>query len=161
MFNSFISKIEPNIVKIVLDHAYWVQAMQEELNEFQRKKVWRLVPTLKDALVVRMKWVFQNKLDKEGNLICNKAQLVVKGYCQEEGIDYEEAFVPVARLESVQIFIAYAAYKNFEIFQMDVKCAFLNGELKEMVYVEQPPGFVNEKYPNHYYILDKVVYGLK
>nr|KAJ0227036.1 hypothetical protein LSAT_V11C100049630 [Lactuca sativa] len=113
------------------------------------------------ASVVGLKWVFRNKLDKEGNVIRNKARLVVKGYCQEEGIDYEENFAPVARLESVRIFLAYAAHKNFKVFQMDVKCAFLNGELEETVYVEQPPGFVNEKYPDHCYVLDKAVYGLK
>ncbi|XP_023748406.1 uncharacterized protein LOC111896671 [Lactuca sativa] len=135
--------------------------MQEELNEFECNKVWRLIPTPKDALVVGLKWVFWNKLDKEGNVIRNKARMVVKGYCQEEGVDYEENFALVARLESVWIFLAYVAHKNFEVYQMDVKCMFLNGELDETVYVEQPPGFVNEKYPNDNYILDKVVYGLK
>ena len=79
--------------------------------------------------MVGLKWVFSNKLDKEGNVIRNKARLLVKEYCQEEGIDYEETFAPVARLESVRIFLAYAAHKNFDVFQMDVKCAFLNGEL--------------------------------
>jgi len=100
-------------------------------------------------------------MDKEGNVIRNKARLVVKGYCQEEGIDYEETFAPVARLESVRIFLAYAAHKNFDVYQMDVKCAFLNGELEETVYIEQPAGFVNPKYPDHCYVLDKAVYGLK
>ena len=161
MFNSFVSKVEPKTVNIALDHSDWVQAMQDELNEFERNKVWRLIPTPPDASVVGLKWVFRNKMDKEGNVITNKARLVVKGYCQEEGIDYEETFAPVARLESVRIFLAYAAHKNFEVFQMDIKCALLNGELEETVYVEQPPGFVNEKYPNHCYILDKAVYGLK
>ena len=104
-----------------------------------------MIPTPKDASVVGLKWVFRNKLDKEGNVIRNKARLVVKGYCQEEGIDYEETFTLVVRLESVRIFLAYAAHKNFKVFQMDVKCAFLNGELEETVYVEQPPSFVNEK----------------
>ena len=101
MFNSFISKIEPKTVNIALDHSDWVQAMQDELNEFERNKVWRLIPTPKDASVVGLKWVFRNKMDKEGNVIRNKARIVVKGYCQEEGIDYEETFAPVARLESV------------------------------------------------------------
>ncbi|KAI3515898.1 hypothetical protein L1887_14803 [Cichorium endivia] len=161
MFHSFISKIEPKTVKVALDHADWVQAMQDELNEFERNKVWRLVPTPEKASVLGMKWVFRNKLDKEGNVIRNKARLVVKGYCQEEGIDYEETFAPVARLESVRIFLAYAAHKGFDVYQMDVKCAFLNGELEETVFVEQPPGFVNSKHPDHCYVLDKVVYGLK
>ncbi|KAI3791236.1 hypothetical protein L2E82_04934 [Cichorium intybus] len=161
MFHSFISKIEPKTVKVALDHADWVQAMQDELNEFERNRVWRLVPTPEKASVLGMKWVFRNKLDKEGNVIRNKARLVVKGYCQEEGIDYEETFAPVARLESVRIFLAYAAHKCFDVYQMDVKCAFLNGELEETVYVEQPPGFVSSKHPDHCYVLDKAVYGLK
>ena len=135
--------------------------MQDELSEFERNKVWRLISTPKDASVVGLKRVFRNKMDKEGNVIRNKERLVVKGYCQEEGIDYEETFTPVARLESIRIFMAYAAHKNFEGYQMDVKCAFLNGELEETVYVEQPPCFLNEKYPDHRYILDKAVYCLK
>ncbi|KAL4564910.1 hypothetical protein LXL04_028986 [Taraxacum kok-saghyz] len=159
--NAFLSKIEPKNVKIALDHSDWVEAMQAELNEFERNKVWRLIPTPPDVSVVGLKWVFRNKVDKEGNVVRNKARLVVKGYCQQEGIDYEETFAPVARLEAVRIFLAYAASKNFQVYQMDVKCAFLNGELEETVYVEQPPGFVNEKFPDHCYILDKAVYGLK
>ena len=135
--------------------------MQDELNEFERNKVWRLIPTPPDASVVGLKWVFRNKIDKEGNNIRNKVRLVVKAYRQKEGIDYEETFTLVARLESFRIFLAYAVHKNIEVFQMDVKCAFLNGGLEETVYIEQPPGFVNEKYPNHCYILDKAVYGLK
>ena len=87
MFNSFVSKIEPKTINVALDHSDWVQAMQDELHEFERNRVWRLIPTPKDASVVGLKWVFRNMLDKEGNFIRNKAQLVVKGYCQEEGID--------------------------------------------------------------------------
>ena len=136
MFNSFVSKIEPKIVNVVLDHAYSLKAMQEELNEFERNKVWRLVPILDNALVIGIKWVFRNKMDKEGNVIRNTAHLVVKGYCQEEGIDYEETFAPVAILESVWIFLAHVAHKKFEVYQMDVKCAFLNVKLEEIVYIE-------------------------
>ncbi|KAL4590865.1 hypothetical protein LXL04_003810 [Taraxacum kok-saghyz] len=160
-YNAFLSKIEPKNVKIALDHSNWVEAMQAELNDFERNKVWRLIPTPPNVSVVGLKWVFRNKVDKEGNVVRNKARLVVKGYCQQEGIDYEETFAPVARLEAVRIFLAYAASKNFQVYQMDVKCAFINGELEETVYVEQPPGFVNEKFPYHCYILDKAVYGLK
>ena len=135
--------------------------MQAELNEFERNKVWRLIPTPPDVSVVGLKWVFLKKVAKEGNVVRNKARLVVKGYCQQEGIDFEEMFTPVVRLQVVRIFLAYDARKNFQVYQMDVKCAFLNGELKETVYVEQPPSFVNKKYPNHCYILDKAIYGLK
>ncbi|KAI3510081.1 hypothetical protein L1887_25608 [Cichorium endivia] len=161
MFNSFISKAEPKTVNIALDHADWVQGMQDELNEFERNKVWRLVPTPENASVLGMKWVFRNKLGKEGNVIRNKVRLVVKGYCQEEGIDYEETFASVARLVTIRIFLAYAAHKGFDIYQMDVKCAFLKGELEEIVYIKQPLGFVNNKHPAHCYVLDKAVYGLK
>ncbi|KAI3700034.1 hypothetical protein L2E82_44648 [Cichorium intybus] len=102
-----------------------------------------------------------NKLDTEGNVVRNKARLVVKGYCHQEGIEYEETFAPVARHQSVRIFLAYASHKNFNVYQMDVKCAFLNGDLEETVYVEQPPGFVTKENPNHCYALDKAVYDLK
>ncbi|KAL8103217.1 hypothetical protein AgCh_027672 [Apium graveolens] len=84
-----------------------------------------------------------------------------KGYSQQEGIDYDETFAPVARLQAIRIFLAYAAHKKFKVFQMDVKSAFLNGELEEEVYVEQPSGFVDPKFPNHVYRLDKALYGLK
>ncbi|KAI3700454.1 hypothetical protein L2E82_45084 [Cichorium intybus] len=124
-------------------------------------KVWRLIPKPANASIVGLKWVYRNKLDTEGNVVRNKARLVVKGYCQHEGIDYEETFAPVARLESVRIFLAYAAHKNIDVYQMDVKCAFLNGDLEETVFVEQPPGFESKTHPNHCYVLDKAVYGLK
>ena len=111
--------------------------------------------------VVGTKWVFKNKIDSDGTIIRNKARLVAKGYSQQEGIDYDETFAPVARLEAIRIFLAYAAHMKFKVFQMDVKSAFLNGELEEEVYVEQPPGFIDPKYPNHVYRLDKTLYGLK
>ncbi|KAL4581752.1 hypothetical protein LXL04_006280 [Taraxacum kok-saghyz] len=117
-----------------------------ELNDFERNKAWRLIPTPPNVSVVGLKWVFRNKVDREGNVVRNKARLT---------------FAPVARIEVVRIFLAYAGSKNFQVYQMDVKCAFLNGELEETVYVEQPLGFVHEKYPDHCYILDKAVYGLK
>ncbi|KAJ9542929.1 hypothetical protein OSB04_029435 [Centaurea solstitialis] len=102
-----------------------------------------------------------NKKDENDLIIRNKARLVAKGYRQQEGIDYDETFAHVARIEAIRIFLAYAAHKNMKVFQMDVKCAFLNGELQEEVYVEQPEGFVDPKYPEHVYVLDKALYGLK
>ncbi|KAI3499752.1 hypothetical protein L1887_35561 [Cichorium endivia] len=161
MFNVFISKVEPKNVKDAFDHPDWIEALQMELEEFERNKVWRLIPKPANASIVGLKWVYRNKLDTEGNVVWNKASLVVKGYCQHEGINYEETFAPVARLESVRIFLAYVAHKNFDVFQMDVKCAFLNGDLEETVFVEQPPGFESKIHPNHCYVLDKAVYGLK
>ena len=109
--------------------------MQEELNEFERNKVWQLVPRQKNRSVVGTKWVFRNKTDADGIVIRNKARLVAKGYSQQEGIDYDETFAPVARLEAIRMFLAYAAHKKFKVFQMDVKSAFLNGELEEEVFV--------------------------
>nr|GFA20091.1 copia protein [Tanacetum cinerariifolium] len=102
-----------------------------------------------------------NKCDAENIVVRNKTRLVAKGYRQEEGIDFEESFAPVARLEDVQMFIAYAAHKNITIFQMDVKTAFLNGPLKEEVYVTQHEGFIDPEFPNHVYKLKKALYGLK
>ncbi|KAI3729523.1 hypothetical protein L6452_18183 [Arctium lappa] len=107
------------------------------------------------------KWVFRNKLDEHGTVTRNKARLVAQGYRQEEGIDYDETFAPVARLEAIRLFLAYAVYKDFIVYQMDVKSAFLNGKLNEEVYVEQPPGFYDPKHPNYVYKLDKALYGLK
>ena len=123
--------------------------------------IWRLVPRPKDRSIVCTKWMFRNKTDSNGTIIRNKAILVSKGYSQQEGIDYDETFAPVSRLEAIRMFLAYVAHKKFKVFKMDVKSAFLNGELEEEVYVEQPPGFVDPKYTDHVYILDKDLYGLK
>ncbi|GKF46781.1 retrovirus-related pol polyprotein from transposon TNT 1-94, partial [Tanacetum coccineum] len=101
------------------------------------------------------------KKDEDQTVIRNKARLVAKGYAQEEGIDFEESFAPVARLEAVRIFVAHAAHKSFPIYQMDVKTAFLNGPLKEEVYVAQPEGLVDPDHPEKVYLLRKALYGLK
>nr|GEZ78192.1 retrovirus-related Pol polyprotein from transposon TNT 1-94 [Tanacetum cinerariifolium] len=112
-------------------------------------------------MVIKLKWLWKNKKDEDQTMIHNKARVVAKGYAQEEGIDFEESFAPVARLEAVQIFIAYVAYKSFPIYQMYVKTAFLNGPLKEEVYVAQPDGFVDPDHPEKVYHLRKAIYGLK
>ncbi|GJW69030.1 retrovirus-related pol polyprotein from transposon TNT 1-94 [Tanacetum coccineum] len=112
-------------------------------------------------MIIKLKWLWKNKKDEDQTVIRNKARLVAKGYAQEEGIDFEESFAPVARLEAVRIFVAYAAYKSFPIYQMDVKTAFLNGPLKEEVYVAQPEGFVDPDHPEKVYLLRKALYGLK
>ena len=100
-------------------------------------------------------------MDESGNVVRNKARLVAQGYTQVEGIDNEETFAPVAWLEAIRITLAYASYKNYKLFQMDVKSAFLNGFIDEEVYVEQPPGFVDHVHPNFVFKLDKALYGLK
>ena len=105
--------------------------------------------------------MFRNKLDEHGTIIRNKARLVVQGYNQEEGIDYDETFAPVARTEAIRLLIAFASHMEFTLYQMDVKSAFLNGLLQEEVFVKQPPGFENNDFPDHVYKLDKALYGLK
>ncbi|GJU28663.1 retrovirus-related pol polyprotein from transposon TNT 1-94 [Tanacetum coccineum] len=111
--------------------------------------------------IIGTKWVFRNKLDENGIVSRNKARLVAQGYNQQEGIDYDETYAPVARLESIRILLAYACALDFKLFQMDVKSAFLNGFINEEVYVAQPPGFIDFKKPDHVYKLKKSLYGLK
>jgi len=159
--SGFISEIVPVSTEMALSDENWVVAMQDELNQFERNKVWKLVSRPNDYQVVGTKWVFKNKLDESGNVIRNKARLVAKGYNQIEGIDFDETFAPVARLEAIRILLSLACYKGFKLKQMDVKNAFLNGDLKEEVFVEQPPGFENHVFPNHVYKLEKALYGLK
>ncbi|GJU37630.1 retrovirus-related pol polyprotein from transposon TNT 1-94 [Tanacetum coccineum] len=115
--------------------------------------IWELVPPPDCAMIIALKWIYKVKLDEYGDVLKNKARLVAKGYRQEEGLDFEESFAPVARLEAIRIFLANAASKNMTVYQMDVKTAFLNGELKEEVYVSQPEGFVNPDRPHHVYRL--------
>nr|GFA49211.1 hypothetical protein [Tanacetum cinerariifolium] len=122
MFALIVSTAEPKNIKEAMADSAWIEAMQEELHQFDRLQ------------------------DEDQTDICNKARLIAKGYAQEEGIDFEESFAPVSRLEAIRIFVAYAAHKSFPIYQMDVKTAFLNGPLKEEVYVAQPDGFVD---PDH------------
>nr|GEW95979.1 hypothetical protein [Tanacetum cinerariifolium] len=120
-----------------------------------------LVPQPDYVMIITLKWIYKVKLDEYGDVLKNKARLVAKGYRQEEGTDFEESFAPVARIEAIRIFIANAASRNMTIYQMDVKTAFLNGELKEEVYVSQPEGFVDPDHPTHVYRLKKALYGLK
>ena len=129
--------------------ADWIYAIKEELMQFERNKVWHLVPCPNDRTGIGPRWVFRNKRDEEGNVIRNKASLVVKGYNQIEGVDYDETFAPVARLEAIRLLIAYVAHKGFKLYQMDVKTAFLNGYLNEEVFVEQTPRFEDASKPDH------------
>nr|GEZ09224.1 retrovirus-related Pol polyprotein from transposon TNT 1-94 [Tanacetum cinerariifolium] len=161
LFSCLLSSIEPANVAEALKDADWVSAMKEELDQFARLKVWRLVPRPEGKSVIKTKWIFKNKKDESSLVIRNKARLVAVGYSQKEGIDYDETFAPVARIKSIRLFLAYAAHKDFTVFQMDVKTAFLNGILKEEVYVGQPSGFVSKQYSDHVYALDKALYGLK
>nr|GEX36973.1 retrovirus-related Pol polyprotein from transposon TNT 1-94 [Tanacetum cinerariifolium] len=133
----------------------------EELHQFDRLDVWELVDRPLCTNVINLKWLWKNKRDEENTVIRNKSRLVAKGYAQKEGVDFEESFAPVARLEAVRLFIAYAAHKSFTIYQMDVKTTFLYGPMKEEVYVNQPDDFVDPYHPDKVYRLKKALYGLK
>jgi hypothetical protein len=131
--------------------------MQEELNNFTRNEVWHLVPR-PNQNVVGTKWVFHNKQDEHGVVTRNKARLVAKGYSQVEGLDFDETYAPIARLESIHILLAYATYHGFKLIKC-VRSAFLNGPIKEEFYVEQPPDFEDSEYPNYVYKLSKAFMG--
>ncbi|KAJ1700212.1 hypothetical protein LUZ63_008724 [Rhynchospora breviuscula] len=158
---AFVSQLEPKSFKEANVDPNWIVAMQEELNQFERNQVWELVSLPSGKQVIGTKWVYRNKLDELGNVVRNKARLVAQGFKQQEGIDFEETFAPVARLESIRMLLAYASNKGFTLFQMDVKSAFLNGWIDEEVYVQQPPGFVDHFNPDHVFKLHKALYGLK
>ncbi|GJS58653.1 putative ribonuclease H-like domain-containing protein [Tanacetum coccineum] len=161
IIDNFLTAVKPKTYKDALTQACWIEAMQEELNEFERLEVWELVPRPDKVMVITLKWIYKVKLDELGGILKNKARLVACGYRQEEGIDFEESFAPVARLEAIRIFLAFAAHMNMVVYQMDVKTAFLNGNLREEVYVSQPDGFVDKDNPNHVYKLKKALYWLK
>ncbi|GJY34136.1 retrovirus-related pol polyprotein from transposon TNT 1-94 [Tanacetum coccineum] len=160
-YDAFLTSIKPKTYKDALTQSCWIEAMQEDINEFKRLEVWELVPRLDKVMVITLKWIYKVKLDELGGILKNKARLVARGYRQEEGIDFEESFAPVARLEAIRIFLAFAAHMNMAVYQIDVKTAFLNGNLWEEVYVSQPNGFVDPDNPYHVYKLKKALYGLK
>ncbi|GJR84459.1 retrovirus-related pol polyprotein from transposon TNT 1-94, partial [Tanacetum coccineum] len=156
-----IFTMEPKNVKEAMTDPAWIESMQEELVQFKRLDVWVLVPLPDNINHSTLKWLLKNKHDEENTVIRNKSRLVVRGYRQEEGIDFEESFASVARMEAIRIFLAYVAHKSFTMIQMDVKTAFLHGTLKEDVYVCQPEGFIDADHPSHVYKLKKALYGLK
>nr|GEV24836.1 retrovirus-related Pol polyprotein from transposon TNT 1-94 [Tanacetum cinerariifolium] len=149
-----VSSTESTYVSQTLHHL-------DEIHEFDRLQVWELVPQPDGVIIIALKWIYKVKLDEYGDVLKNKAWLVAKGYRQEEGIDFKESFSPVACIEAIRIFIANVASKNMTIYQMHVKTAFLNGELKEEVYVCQPEGFVDPDHLTHVYRLKKALYELK
>ncbi|GJV84009.1 putative ribonuclease H-like domain-containing protein [Tanacetum coccineum] len=142
LFACFLSQIEPKKVTQALTDPSWIEAMQDELLQFRLQKV------------------YKNKKDKRGIVVRNKARLVAQGYTQEEGIDYDEVFAPVARIEAIRLFLAYASFMGFIVYQMDVKSAFLYGTIEEEVYVRQPPGFEDPQFPDKVYKVEKALYGL-
>nr|GEX92010.1 retrovirus-related Pol polyprotein from transposon TNT 1-94 [Tanacetum cinerariifolium] len=151
---------EPKRVHQALKDPSWIEAMQEELLQFKMHKVWVLVDLPHGKRAIGTKWVFKNKKDKRGIMVRNKARLVAQGHTQEEGIDYEEVIASVARIEAIRLFLAYASFMEFMVYQMDVKSAFLYETIKEELYVCQPPGFEDPNYPDKVYKVVKGLYGL-
>ncbi|GJV18452.1 putative ribonuclease H-like domain-containing protein, partial [Tanacetum coccineum] len=149
-----------NSVAQALNDPDWVEAMQEEMQQFINQKVWKLVPLPDRKIAIGTKWILKNKRDARGIVVRNKARLVAQGHRQEEGIDYDEVFAPVARIEAIRLFLAFASYMGFMVYQMDVKSAFLYGEIDEEVYVTQPKGFEDPHFPKHVYKVVKALYGL-
>jgi hypothetical protein len=142
-YYSFVSSFELFQVEDALWDPDWVIAMQEELNNFKRNKVWSLIERPKQN-IVGTKWVLHNKKDQFGVVTRNKARLMTKEYSQVEGLNFKETFAPIARLEPIYIILAYATHHDFKLYQMDVKNAFFYGPIKEEVYVEQPPDFEDQ-----------------
>ena len=134
--------------------------MQEELQELKRNQVWRLVHQPQKKSVIGTCWVFRNKVDDQGAVVRNKERLVAQGYNQEERIDFDETYAPVARIEAILLLIAFAPFKGFKLYQMDVKTTFLNETLQEEVYVKQPPEYEDLHYLEHIYRFEKALYGL-
>ncbi|GJR75392.1 putative ribonuclease H-like domain-containing protein [Tanacetum coccineum] len=160
LFACFLSQEEPKKVIHALKDPSWIEAMQEELLQFKLQEVWTLVDLPNRKRAIGFKWVFKNKKDERGIVIRNKARLVAQGYTQEEGIDYDEVFAPIARIKAIRLFLAYASFKDFVVYQMDVKSAFLYGKIEEEVYVCQPPGFEDPDFPDRVYKVEKALYGL-
>ena len=160
---AFVSITEPTKVDEAFLEPEWIQAMQEELHQFELNNVWELVkrPDPRKHNIIGTKWIYRNKQDENGLVVRNKARLVAQGYTQVEGIDFDETFAPVARLEAIRILLAYANHHDITLYQMDVKSAFLNGKLEEEVYVAQPPGFEDPKHPDKVFRLNKALYGIK
>ncbi|GJU31762.1 putative reverse transcriptase domain-containing protein, partial [Tanacetum coccineum] len=136
----------------------WIEAMQDELLQFKLQKVWTLVDLPNGKRPTGTKWVYRNKKDERGIVIKNKARFVAQGYTQEEGIDYDEVFAPVSRIEAIRLFLAYASFKDFVVYQMDVKSAFLYGKIEEEVYVCQPPRFEDLDFPDRRGKIDKTLF---
>ncbi|GKA67546.1 putative ribonuclease H-like domain-containing protein [Tanacetum coccineum] len=160
LFGCFLSQLEPTSIAKALEDPDWVAAMQEEMQQFINQQVWKLVPLPNGKHAIGTKWILKNKRDARGIVVRNKARLVAQGHRQEEGIDYDEVFAPVARIEAIRLFLAFASYMGFLVYQLDVKSAFLYGEIEEEVYVTQPKGFEDPYFPKHVYRVVKALYGL-
>ncbi|GJV35358.1 putative ribonuclease H-like domain-containing protein [Tanacetum coccineum] len=160
LFACFLSQAEPKKVIQALIDLRWIEAMQDKLLQFKLQQVWTLVDLPYGKRAIGTKWIYRNKKDERGIVVRNKARLVAQGYTQEDGIDYDEVFAPVARIEAIRLFLAYASFKHFVVYKMDVKSAFRYGKIEEEVYVYQPPGFEDLEFPDRVYKVEKALYGL-
>nr|GFA05325.1 putative ribonuclease H-like domain-containing protein [Tanacetum cinerariifolium] len=160
LFSCFLSQEEPKKIVDALKDLSWVEAMQQELLQFKIQNVWVLVDCPSGVRPIKTKWVLKNKKDVRDIVIRNKARLVAQGHTQEEGIDYEEVFAPVAKIEAIRLFLAYASYMGFNVYQMDVKSTFLYGTIDEEVYVMQPSVFQDTRFPHRVYKVENAMYGL-
>jgi hypothetical protein len=158
---AFVATFEPKGIRHMLSDHNWVNSMHEELENFETIQVLELVDPPLGCKLIGAKWVWKNKEGEKGEVVRNKSRWVAQGYSQKEGINYEETFAPVVRLEVIRILLAFFMAKGFKLHQMDVKSAFLNGVLEEEVYVRQPLGYESENYPHRVYKLGKALYGLK
>ncbi|GJR00310.1 retrovirus-related pol polyprotein from transposon TNT 1-94 [Tanacetum coccineum] len=160
-FHTELSKVEPKNFKMAMIEDCWFQAMQDEIHEFDRLEVWELVPRPIYVMVIALKWIYKVKLDEYGDVLKIKLGWLQRDIVRRKALILKN-HLPVARIEAIRIFIANAATKNMIIYQMDVKTAFLNGDLQEEVFVSQPEGFEDQENPTHVYRLKRMaLYGLK
>jgi hypothetical protein len=160
-FLSLMALKEPHRFKSATKHPEWVSTMDDEICAFHQNHTWSLVPHPSNKNVVDCRWVFKTKLLPDGFVECYKARLVAKGYTQLLGLDFDETFSPVVKLATVCLILSLATIAHWSIHQLDVKNAFLHGSLTEEVYMDQPPGYADPRFPNHVCRLHKVIYGLK
>ncbi|KAJ0532496.1 putative RNA-directed DNA polymerase [Helianthus annuus] len=156
-----LAEEEPRNYKEASSDRKWIEAMKAELDSINKNNTWNLTELPRDHKAIGLKWVFKTKKDANGNIVRHKARLVAKGYVQQHGIDFDEVFAPVARMETVRLMLALAAYQGWEVHHLDVKSAFLHGDLKEEVYVSQPEGFIKPGNEGKVYRLSKALYGLR
>jgi hypothetical protein len=153
----FVALFKPSNIGHALSDSSWVNVKHEELENFERNHVWTLVEPLRDVNVIGTKWVFKNKQWKDGEIVRNKAPFVTQGFSQVEGLDFGEIFALVTRLEAIMILLSFTAFKGLKLYQMNVNSDFLNGVIQEEMFVRQPPGFKNPKYPNTVYKLSNTL----
>jgi hypothetical protein len=158
---SNVAVCEPDNYEEAQQNPSWQKAMEEEIFMIEKNKTWELVDRPEDKNIIGVKWIFRTKLNADSSINKFKARLVVKGYAQVYGVDYSDTFAPVARMDTIRLLLAVAAHRNWKVFQLDVKSAFLNGVLQEEIYVEQPAGFVVQGKADKVYLLKKALYGLK